>query len=185
MITIVSGLPRSGTSLVMQMLYAGGMPVLTDRVRTPDEDNPRGYLEWEPVKRLRQEPLRILEAEDKVVKVVSPLLTSLPLGHPCRVIFLLRPLQQILTSQAEMMRRRSATAPHPAESVLHAYQKHIQDVFAWMERQTQLAVLTVQFEKLLGDPASQAERMRRFVDLNLDLEAMIRAVDPSLHHQHS
>jgi Sulfotransferase domain len=186
MITFVSGLPRSGTSLMMQMLYAGGMPVLTDHVRVPDEDNPRGYFEWEPVKRLRQEPRRILEADGKVVKLVSPLLTSLPSGCAYRVIFMLRPLKEILTSQEEMRRRRSpAESPHSEEILQQAYQKHLQEVFAWMERQSQFAVLRVHFGEVIRDPRSQAEKIREFLGINLDLAAMIRQVDPSLYRQNS
>ena len=68
MIAIVSGLPRSGTSLMMQMLAAGGMPVLSDGERQADTDNPKGYFEWERIKRLPKDPACIVEAEGKVVK---------------------------------------------------------------------------------------------------------------------
>jgi hypothetical protein len=106
MITIVSGLPRSGTSLMMQMLAAGGMPVLSDGERKADTDNPRGYLEWERIKQLPKEPALIGEAEGKVVKVISQLLLSLPDEHEYRVIFMQRPLPEVLKSQDEMLRRR-------------------------------------------------------------------------------
>src|SRR5215469_14063376 len=186
MITIVSGLPRSGTSLMMQMLYTGGMTILTDEIRPPDENNPRGYLEWEPVMRLRREPQRISEGEGTLVKVVSPLLTSLPSGHAYRVIFMLRPICEILRSQAEMIRRRSATtSPHNAPRLTQAYQRHLVEVFAWMEHQNNLQVIRVDYAELIQNSAVQAERIRRFVDLNLDVDRMIRAVDPSLHRQHA
>ena len=106
MITIVSGLPRSGTSLMMQMLAAGGLPVLSDGERKADTDNPRGYLEWERIKQLPKEPSLIAEAEGKVVKVISQLLLSLPDGHEYRVVFMQRPLPEVLKSQDEMLRRR-------------------------------------------------------------------------------
>ncbi len=99
MITVVSGLPRSGTSLMMQMLAAGGMPLLTDWERKPDADNPRGYCEWEPVKLLPKQPERIDEAEGKAVKVITQLLMSLPEGRDYRVIFMERPLPEVLASQ--------------------------------------------------------------------------------------
>ena len=186
MITIVSGLPRSGTSLMMQMLYAGGMPVLADEVRPPDENNPRGYLEWEPVKRLRREPQSISKGEGKVVKVVSPLLTSLPSDHAYRVIFMLRAICEILRSQAEMIRRRSATtSPHSAQSLTLAYQRHLVEVFAWMEHQNNVQAIKVDYADIIKNSAVQAERIRRFVDLNLDVDRMIRAVDPLLHRQHA
>jgi hypothetical protein len=92
MITIVSGLPRSGTSLMMQMLVAGGMTPLTDGERAADLDNPRGYLEWERIKTLAKDPECIAEAEGKAVKVISQLLLLLPAGHEYRVLFMQRPL---------------------------------------------------------------------------------------------
>jgi hypothetical protein len=104
MITIVSGLPRSGTSLMMQMLVAGGMTPLSDGERVADIDNPRGYLEWERIKTLPNDPGCIAEAEGKVVKVISRLLLSLPAGRDYRVIFMQRPLPEVLASQDQMMR---------------------------------------------------------------------------------
>ena len=103
MITIVSGLPRSGTSLMMQMLQAGGLTVLSDGQRTADEDNPKGYLEWEQIKQLPKDPSLMAHAEGKVVKVISQLLLALPDGHDYRVIFMQRPLPEILKSQDEML----------------------------------------------------------------------------------
>ena len=99
MITIVSGLPRSGTSLMMQMLAAGGVPILSDGERRADADNPRGYLEWERIKQLPKNPALIAEAEGKAVKVISQLLLSLPPGHEYRVIFMQRPLPEVMASR--------------------------------------------------------------------------------------
>src|SRR5882757_3968485 len=113
MITIVSGLPRSGTSLMMQMLAAGGVPVLSDGERRADVDNPRGYLEWERIKQLPQNPGCIAEAEGKAVKVISRLLLALPDGHEYRVIFMQRPLSEVLTSQEAMLRHRGTAKPGP------------------------------------------------------------------------
>src|ERR1700727_3952883 len=98
MITIVSGLPRSGTSLMMQMLAAGGLMPLSDGERKADTDNPKGYLEWERVKQLPKDPSVIAEAEGKVVKVISQLVLSLPAGHAYKIIFMQRPLPAVLKS---------------------------------------------------------------------------------------
>src|ERR1700704_3311791 len=106
MITIVSGLPRSGTSLMMQMLDAGGLPVLSDGERKADTDNPKGYLEWERIKQLPKDPTLIAEAEGKAVKVISQLILSLPEGHQYQIILMQRPLPEVLKSQDEMLRRR-------------------------------------------------------------------------------
>ena len=118
MITIVSGLPRSGTSLMMQMLVAGGMAALSDGERKADTDNPRGYLEWERIKQLPKEPSLIGEAEGKVVKVISQLLLSLPDGHEYRVVFMQRPLPEVLKSQDEMRAGMQASLPQPRGSLL-------------------------------------------------------------------
>jgi hypothetical protein len=118
-ITIVSGLPRSGTSLMMQMLAAGGMSVVTDGERQADADNPRGYFEWERIKLLPKRPDCIAEGEGKVVKVISQLLFALPPGREYRVIFMQRPLPEVVASQAEMIRRRGTSgAPLPRLSLL-------------------------------------------------------------------
>src|SRR6516164_7262799 len=129
MITIVSGLPRSGTSLMMQMLVAGGMVPLSDGERAADTDNPRGYLEWERIKTLPKDPACIAEAEGKVVKVISQLLLSLPTGHDYRVIFMQRPLREVLKSQDEMLRRRGSNQQGADVSMIGAaFQRHLADV---------------------------------------------------------
>ena len=120
MITIVSGLPRSGTSLMMQMLAAGGMPILSDGERRADVDNPRGYLEWERIKQLPKDPGCILEAEGKAVKVISRLLLSLPERHEYRVIFMQRPLPEVLASQEVMLRNRGTATPGTANAAMAA-----------------------------------------------------------------
>jgi len=134
MITIVSGLPRSGTSLMMQMLVAGGMMPLSDGERVADADDPRGYLEWERIKTLPKDPGCIAEAEGKVVKVISRLLLALPPGYDYRVIFMQRPLPEVLASQDQMMRRRG-TFKEGANStaIAVAFEKHLREVHAWME----------------------------------------------------
>src|SRR5579863_10329465 len=128
-ITIVSGLPRSGTSLMMQMLDAGGMPVLSDGERVADVDNPRGYLEWERIKLLPRQPACIAEAEDKAVKVVSQLLLALPAGHDYRIIFMERPLTEVVASQAEMIRRRGTKgAALPEAALMAGLKMHLNQV---------------------------------------------------------
>jgi hypothetical protein len=185
MITIVSGLPRSGTSLMMQMLAAGGMSILTDHLRAPDEDNPQGYLEWEPVKRLLQEPERIAEAEGMVVKVVSPLLSSLPAQHSYRVIFMLRSEEEMLSSQAEMIRRAATESGRSDAELKQAYEKHRQQILSWLEQQPHFRTLRVWFPDVIRDPRTQAERVRQFLDFDVDVEAMVRQVIPSLYRQRS
>src|SRR5579864_2844630 len=142
MITIVSGLPRSGTSLMMQMLVAGGMPPLSDGERQADTDNPRGYLEWERIKQLPNDPACIAEAEGKVVKVISRLLLAVPAGHEYRVIFMQRPLPEVLASQDAMLRRRGTYKEGANPAIIGAaFEKHLKDVYAWLENKPYVSAL--------------------------------------------
>src|SRR5438093_12066984 len=132
MITIVSGLPRSGTSLMMQMLAAGGMSILSDGERQADLDNPRGYFEWERIKQLPKEPGCIAEAEGKVVKVISQLLLALPAGHEYRGIFMQRPLAEGLASQEQMLHRRGTFDPWGDTSTLvTCFQNQLYEYYHW------------------------------------------------------
>src|SRR5579862_5762415 len=180
-ITIVSGLPRSGTSLMMQMLAAGGMTLLTDRERKPDIDNPRGYCEWEPIKLLPKEPHRIDEAEGKVVKVISQLLLSLPVNRDYKLIFMERPLPEVLASQDEMLRRRGSTQSVDHALLTSAFRDHMKDIVAWLEAREDIPVCRVGYRKLVNDPAGIARVVREFLGLELDVEAMAQQVDPSLY----
>lgn len=184
MITVVSGLPRSGTSLMMQMLAAGGLPVLADDLRQPDANNPKGYLEWDPIKRLRDHPEKIAAAEGRVVKVVSPLIKSLSDRYRYQVIFMEREVSEILESQAEMMRRFGEDySPGSDTSLQLAYEKHLRDVLGWIEKQDNFRLLRVSHAQLIRDPLSNSKRVSEFVGRDLDVDAMVRQVDPSLYRQ--
>jgi hypothetical protein len=180
-ITIVSGLPRSGTSLMMQMLAAGGLPLLTDHERQPDIDNPRGYCEWEPIKLLPKEPHRIDEAEGKAVKVITQLLLSVPRERDYKLIFMERPLPEVLASQEEMLKRRGSTQPVDPALLTSAFRDHMREVIAWLEEREDIPVCRVGYRKVLSDPVVSAKTVRDFLDLELNVEAMALQVDPSLY----
>jgi hypothetical protein len=180
-ITIVSGLPRSGTSLMMQMLAAGGMPLLTDLERKPDIDNPRGYCEWEPIKLLPKEPNRIDEADGKAVKVISQLLLSLPEGRNYKLIFMERPLPEVLASQDEMLKRRGSLERVDTALLTSAFRDHMREVVDWLEHRTDIPVCRVGYRKVLSDPLGLAETVRDFLEIELKVEAMTLAVDSSLY----
>ena len=181
MITIVSGLPRSGTSLMMQMLAAGGMTLLTDFERQPDVDNPHGYCEWEPAKKLPKQPELIAEAEGKAVKVISQLLLAVPQGHDYKVIFMERPLPEVLASQDEMLKRRGKTDSVPHEAMTNAFKEHFRAVNAFFKKRPDIAVLPIAYNKVLQDPTAIAESIKDFLQLDLNLQAMVEQVDPSLY----
>jgi len=182
MITIVSGLPRSGTSLMMQMLAAGGVPVLTDGQRTADDDNPRGYYEWERIKQLPQDPGCVAEAEGKAVKVISQLLFALPAGRDYRIIFMERPLAEVVASQAEMIRRRGTSGAALNESALiAALQAHLNQVNTWLRSRPAIVLCRVGYHQVLGDPRSASETVQQHLQRTLDLDSMVQPVNPSLY----
>jgi hypothetical protein len=181
MITIVSGLPRSGTSLMMQMLVAGGMTALSDGERKADTDNPRGYLEWERIKQLPKDPGCIAEGEGKVVKVISQLLLALPAGHEYRVIFMQRPLPEVLASQEQMMRRRGTFKDGNREVMSAAFEKHLRQVYAWMDNTPYVKALRVPYHDVLNNPREIAEKISEFVGTTLKIDEMLQQVDASLY----
>ena len=187
MIYIVSGLPRSGTSLAMQMLAAGGLPILSDGLRQSDSNNQRGYYEWERIKQLPQEPSLIVEAEDKAVKVISSLLFALPTNYDYRVIFMLRPIEEVQASQAAMIRNLGTQAPAlPAEAMQAALKAHLAQVNAGIASRQGgdgFPVLRVNYHDLIADPHRAAQSMAGFLGRALNVDAMARQVDPALYRQ--
>jgi hypothetical protein len=182
MINIVSGLPRSGTSLMMQMLDAGGLPVLSDGERKADADNPKGYLEWERIKQLPKDPSLIAEAEGKVVKVISQLILSLPSDHEYRVILMQRPLPEVLKSQEEMLRRRGNADSNTGTSAIEeAFQRHLIEVNKWLAGKENVQVSRVHYHRVLREPKTVASEIAAFLGIPLDIEAMVMQVDGSLY----
>jgi hypothetical protein len=179
-IVVVSGLPRSGTSLMMQMLDRGGLPVVTDRAREADVDNPRGYYEFEAVKRVKQDASWIPELRGKAVKAVSQLLYDFPASESYRIVFMERDLDEMLLSQEKMLVRLGRPAA-PAEPMKQAYLLHLERLYDWLRRQPHLRTLFVRYGDLVARPAKQATRVNEFLDRALDVEAMIAAVDPALY----
>jgi len=181
-ITIVSGLPRSGTSMAMQMLVAGGVQALTDAARAADVDNPRGYLEFERVKALREDKVWVADAVGKCVKVIHLLLPELPLPFSYRVIFLRRSLDEVVRSQAKMLERSGRSGGGLSADRLKAmYETQLKSVDAWLAVQPNFAVLRVDHADFIRVPRAVASAVDAFVGGGLDVAAMAAAVDPSLH----
>ena len=183
-LVLVSGLPRSGTSLMMQMLQAGGMTVMTDGERRADVDNPRGYLEWEAIKRLPQEPALIYEAEGRVVKVISMLLPHLPDGHRYKVIFMDRPVDQVATSHDKMIRHRGTKGPESDPALMRGkLARHRESILQGIKAAPGFEVLLVDYPALVQDPAAWTARIAAFVGSHRlpHLLAMEAEVKPELH----
>ena len=169
---------------MMQMLAAGGMAVLTDGERQADSDNPRGYYEWEPIKKLPQQPALIDQADGRAVKCISQLLFALPGGRNYRIVFMERPLAEVLASQAEMIRRRgSVAAPLDDAALARAFENHLKQVELWFTSKPQIRVLRVNYHDVLRDPRAVSETIAGFLQQPLDIEAMARQIDPALHRQ--
>jgi hypothetical protein len=179
-IVIVSGLPRSGTSLMMQMLASGGMEVVTDNLRTADTDNPRGYLELEKAKKVKQDASWLPETRGKTFKMVSQLLYDLPATERYRILFMERDLDEVLRSQEKMLERLGGTAG-PREQMTRAFTLHLERLHAWLAQQRNMEVLCVRYNDLVGQPEEQASRVCEFLGGRLDAEKMVQAVDPSLY----
>jgi hypothetical protein len=189
-IIIVSGLPRSGTSMMMQMLGAGGLPLVTDGRRTADESNPEGYFELEAVKDLdkpeRRGDLRWLaEARGRGVKILSPLLAYLPDSHHYRVIFMQRPLAEVIASQDVMLARAGEpTDVTPQTRVADAYESHLRTVHALLARRPCFDTLFMNYRDVIADPRAAADRIRRFVGSPpLDPARMAAVVNERLYRQ--
>ncbi len=183
-ITIVSGLPRSGTSLMMQMIDAGGLPALTDRLRTRDQDNPRGYFELEAVKRTKIDDSWLREASGRVVKMVHLLLYDLPPDRSYRVIFMRRELGEVVRSQAVMLQRRgTAGASLTDEQLVKAYEGQLAKIESWLQEQPNFTVNVVSYNDMMADPTPAAAAVNQFLGGGLDVAAMLGNIDPSLYRQ--
>jgi hypothetical protein len=185
LITIVSGLPRSGTSMMMKMLEAGGLPPLTDNLRTADEDNPKGYYEFERVKQLPKGDVAWLpDAQGKVVKVIAALLPYLPAGYQYRVIFMQRAMPEVLASQKQMLIRRGEDPDKiPDDVIAKLFEKHLKQVNEWVSQQPNVERLDVNYNEMLKNPQPFIERINAFLENRLDAAKMATVVDPSLHRQ--
>lgn len=186
-IVVVSGLPRSGTSMAMKMLEAGGLKTVVDDQRTADEDNPKGYYEDERVKDLGQmaDKTWLREARGKVIKVISYLLKDLPPSHNYQVIFLRRDLREVLASQTKMLDRRGETNQTSDERMLDLYEDHLWKVDRLLKRSPHLEHLDVPYKQVLDNPRGEAERIAAFLGRPLDVAKMASMVDESLYRNRS
>lgn len=182
-VVIVSGLPRSGTSMMMRALEAGGLPVLTDYIRKADEDNPRGYYEFEAVKKTKEDPSWLRRAGGKAVKMVYRLLYDLPESCQYRVLFMQRDMQEVLASQRKML-LRSGKNLEPADcdgQMAALFEAELSRCRQWLARQPHFSVLYVDYRAMIQNPAEQVQRINEFLGGGLDLQAMAASVDPTLY----
>jgi hypothetical protein len=184
-ILIVSGLPRSGTSMMMAMLQAGGLSLLIDGARKADEDNPRGYFELKEAKELRKDVSWLPKAKGKVVKVISAQLEYLPRENDYQIIFMNRNLEEVLASQRKMLVRRGKKEPNSAEDkkMKAFFQKHLKKIRSWLKKQPNIKVLEIDHRETINHPLEAAERINQFLGGQLKVGEMARVVDKKLYHQ--
>lgn len=184
-IVVVTGLPRSGTSMMMQALVAGGMEAFTDGKRKSDESNPRGYYEHEGIKALMRKPAIIAQAQGKVVKVVAPLLPYLMPRYRYRIIMMDRDMDEVLRSQNVMVDRMRKGKGKVEDGfrvgLSNAFKNQMKKVERWVERNPKVELLRVDYAAMVADPQGQAERVNAFLGGELDVIAMAAVVAPDLY----
>ena len=172
-IIVVSGLPRSGTSMMMKMLAEGGLPILTDAIRAADEDNPNGYFELEQVKQLAEgQRAWLAEADGKIVKVISALLEHLPGEHHYKILFMERQIAEILASQQKMLARRNETSRVSDAEMEAQFREHLKAIKYWLARQPNMEVLYVDYNRMMADPDAYCQKIADFIGLPLDVAKM-------------
>ena len=181
-VVVVSGLPRSGTSMMMKMLADGGLEVVTDNLRSADQDNPNGYFELEPVKQLTTgQPHWLANSGGKVVKIISSLLEYLPREYQYKIIFMERDLQEVLASQQKMLVNRQEQSQVADLEMYRQFEEHLKAVKYWLARQPNMEVLFVSYNHIVSEPTAYIEKIAKFTDLPLNVENMLSTPDPSLY----
>ncbi len=181
-LSIVSGLPRSGTSMMMRMIDEGGIPALIDHVREADEDNPKGYYEFEAVKRTRKDASWLSESPGKVVKMVHMLLLDMPLNREYRVVFMKRHLEEVVKSQNIMLDRhgKGGTDDDP-QAIIKVFQAQMKQVDKWVQDHDNFKILYVDYNEIMNDPKPSVTAINEFLGGDLDTDKMMAVVDPSLY----
>jgi tetratricopeptide (TPR) repeat protein len=185
---LVSGLPRSGTSLMMQMLDAGGMSIVSDGQRAADDDNPRGYYEWEEIKQIAKKP-ELLDGDDmdrRAIKCLSMLIARMPAHHRYKVIFMMRPIEEVVASQAKMIEHReSEGAQLDTHELMRGLTSHRDDTLRWLSAASHMEVLEVDYPALVTSPQDVLPRIADFLGAELlpCPDRMLSVIDPELYRQ--
>ena len=180
-ITIVSGLPRSGTSLMMRMLEAGGIPPLTDHQRPPDDDNPNGYYEFENVRSIEEDTTWLDDAAGCSVKMIYSLLKHLPPERDYRVIFMRRNVDEILQSQKQMLQRKGIETDVPDTTMKSLFERELRQFYEWIPSQSHLHLVNISYNDLLANPEATTAQINLHFHETLNVEAMIEIIDPNLY----
>ena len=183
MITVVSGLPRSGTSLMMQILEANGFEILTDKIRIPDENNPSGYYEYERVKSLMKDNSWLSEAEGKAVKVISQLLPYLSLDYEYNVIFMERNLDEVIASQFKMLERLGKGNKVQPEILIKTFKLQLDKSLDFIKKIPNFKFVRVNFNQLFIDAEPVIETIKRNFNISISLKKSVEVIHPELYRE--
>ena len=183
-IIIVSGLPRCGTSMMMQMLEAGGIPIASDLIRKPDEDNPHGYYEFEKVKEIKKNSGWLDDCFGKAFKMVSALLYDLPKDRKYKVIFMKRNLEEMIASQNVMLERQGIKDDSiSGEEMVKKFEKHLRKIASWLANQRNIDIIYINYNEAIQNPHENAKCVNRFLENRLNVDNMASVVERSLYRQ--
>ena len=181
-VIVISGLPRSGTSMMMQMLEAGGIEIGTDNRRKPDIHNPKGYYEIEKIKDLKNDSAWIQNMCGKAIKVISHLLYYLPLTLQYSIIFMQRDMQEILISQRKMLNRLGRDNGTVNDgSLAKKFETHLQKVNQWMKNQKNIDFLYINYNTLLVNSSPSIENIQKFLCRPVALDRMESIINLDLY----
>lgn len=185
-VTVVSGLPRSGTSMMMRMLDEAGVPAVSDRLRTADDDNPGGYYEFEPVKELPTNKSWVAGARGHAVKVIYKLVYELPQDVDYRIVFMARHIEEVLASQSRMLARSGITVPEGDSDLFRAlFTKDLAAFKDWVKTQPNIRIAYIDYRRVLDDTWAVGKDIAEFLERDLDLDAFAAVVDPELYRNRS
>ena len=179
-IIVVSGLPRSGTSLMMQILQKAGIPLLTDEKRRADVNNPRGYFEYQPVKKLKEDNSWLHRARGKALKIVSPLLVYLPDAFHYQIIFMQRSLDEIIASQNKMLNSR-AIPPTPSQRLRNYLANHLLQINTYLSNKKNISVLKIDFKTLIDQPETELAKLSEFLGHPFNHETIKSVIQRDLY----
>ena len=182
-VIIVSGLPRSGTSLMMQMLQAGGISIIYDNKRPADEHNPYGYYELEKVKRLEQDNSWIEKCTGKALKILYHLLKYLPETTHYKIIFMQRNLKDVVISQDKMLESYSKAVLSDNAKVMTLFEEERKQIISWIENKSNMDVLYIEFSDVLADQKKVVLQLSDFLGSNLELQSMQAVINPAILSQ--
>ncbi len=181
-ITIVSGLPRSGTSMMMKILEAGGLEIVTDNIRKANEDNPHGYYEYEKVKTIKEDTSWLKETRGKAVKMISQLLFDLPPNERYKVIFMQRDMNEILASQKKMLERMGNNKDDVSDEKMgEFFNKHLSKIMEWIECRKYIDIIYINYSDVLKSPDEQIKTLNLFLNNKLKVEGAVKVIDQSLY----